>query len=219
MNWKTSLIIVLSIFLWGEVSAQQNLNVQGIVTSADDSAPLPGVTVTVKGTTIGTTTGNGGKYALSAPKGSTLVFSFIGMTTEERNVNATQIDVALEAGVEISDVVVVGYGTVKKTDLTGAVGVMTTKDLLRSTPTSINQSLQGKLAGVAVAQNDGAPGAGVSILVRGANSFSNSEPLYIVDGIPFDTGGMPSNGASGAPSRRLMRFRSLTRTISKPLRC
>lgn len=197
MNWKTSLIIVLSIFLWGEVSAQQNLNVQGIVTSADDSAPLPGVTVTVKGTTIGTTTGNGGKYALSAPKGSTLVFSFIGMTTEERNVNATQIDVALEAGVEISDVVVVGYGTVKKTDLTGAVGVMTTKDLLRSTPTSINQSLQGKLAGVAVAQNDGAPGAGVSILVRGANSFSNSEPLYIVDGIPFDTGGMPSNGASG----------------------
>lgn len=98
----------------------------------------------------------------------------------------------------LDEVVVVGYGTMKKSDLTGSVASIKSEDLMKTNPISINQGLQGRIAGVQVNQNDGAPGAGVSIQIRGANSFSTStEPLYIVDGIPFTTSGMPETGKEG----------------------
>lgn len=97
----------------------------------------------------------------------------------------------------MDEVVVIGYGTMRKKDLSGAVASIKSDDLMLGNPTSISQALQGKLAGVQVNQGDGAPGSGVSITIRGANSFStNSQPLYIVDGIPFEVGDTPSSKAN-----------------------
>jgi TonB-linked SusC/RagA family outer membrane protein len=103
-----------------------------------------------------------------------------------------------EDNVALEEVVVVGYGTMKKRDLSGSVGQIKADDILKGNPAnSINQALQGKLAGVVVTQNDGAPGAGISIQIRGTNSFStSSQPLYIVDGVPFDVAGMPASAGS-----------------------
>lgn len=97
----------------------------------------------------------------------------------------------------LDEVVVIGYGTMRKKDLSGAVASIKSEDLMIGNPTSFSQALQGKLAGVQVNSNDGAPGSGMSITIRGANSFStSSQPLYIVDGIPFDAGSAPTSGAN-----------------------
>ena len=157
--------------------------------------PAIGVTVRVKNANTGTATDINGHYSINAAKDATLIFSFIGYKTQEvpiRSRNA--VNVTLEEGdTALDEVVVIGYGSVKKRDLTGAVSSLKGEDLLKTNPVSVNQGLQGKLAGVAVAQSDGAPGAGVTIQIRGSNSFStNTEPLYIVDGIPFSVGEAPA---------------------------
>ncbi len=124
-----------------------------------------------------------------------LVVSFVGMETVEVGISdKTSYSISLQAVAStLSDVVVVGYGTVRKTDLTGAVQRISGEDLLRDNPTNVLQALQGKLAGVNVTQNDGAPGAGLSIRIRGSNSvLGGTEPLYVIDGVPFN------NSSSGA---------------------
>jgi TonB-linked SusC/RagA family outer membrane protein len=162
--------------------------------------PLPGVTVRVKGTTIGVVTTTDGKYSIKVEDtNAVLVFSFIGFTTQEVVVgNQTQINITLvDEASNLNEVVVVGYGTVKRRDLTGAVGQLKGSDLMKGNPLSLSQGLQGKMAGVSVSQNDGAPGAGVSIQIRGANSYgTNTQPLYVVDGIPFDAASTPTNDAT-----------------------
>eukprot|EP00975_Prorocentrum_lima_P063835 12893924-Prorocentrum_lima.AAC.1 len=96
----------------------------------------------------------------------------------------------------LDELVVVGYGTMKKRDLSGAISQINADEVMKGNPaSSINQALQGKIAGVMVNQNDGAPGGGINIQIRGINSFgSSSQPLYVVDGVPFETGSVPSNG-------------------------
>lgn len=190
------LLWFLFLFICTSSSAQDNLiTVSGTVTDSAGET-LPGVSITdskVKGR--GTSTNIDGQFTLKTSKNATLVFAYVGCETQKIEVRGrTAINVVMEeVNSELSEVVVVGYGTVKKRDLTGSVGSLTGKELLKGSPVSVNQGMQGKIAGVQVSQSDGAPGSGVNIQIRGANSFTTStEPLYIVDGIPFLTGEAPS---------------------------
>ncbi len=165
---------------------QGQKTVSGVVVGASDKLPMPGVTVLVKGTTNGTVTDVNGNYSLTISENAkTLVFSFIGMTTQEIEIaGKTVINVELQENIiGVEEVVVIGYGTVKKSDLTGSVAVVSTKDLTRNPSASAAQSLQGRAPGVLVIQN-GAPGGGATIRVRGVGSINKgSDPIYIVDGV------------------------------------
>ena len=165
-------LIVASILVAGPLAAAAQTTVKGTVTDSKGSG-LPGVSIVVKGTTRGTTSNSDGSYALALPTPeATLIFSFVGFETTERKVSGqTSLNVSLEDQKALDEVVVVGYGTIKKSDLTGSVASVKTEDLLKTIPTSINQGLQGQVAGVQVNRSDGAPGAGISLTIRGANSF------------------------------------------------
>lgn len=156
---------------------------------------LIGVNVIVADIRQGTITNVDGEFILTVPNMNVAIeFSYVGFQTQTVSLNGrTNLEVTLLEDIEmLEEVVVVGYGTVKKRDLTGSVSSLRGDDLLKTNPVSLNQGLQGKLAGISVSQSDGAPGAGVSIQIRGANSFTTStEPLYIVDGIPFTMGEAP----------------------------
>ncbi|GAB3241295.1 TonB-dependent receptor [Hymenobacter seoulensis] len=182
-----------------EVLAQ--VAIKGTVTDAANGEPLPGVSVVVKGTSTGASTGNDGTFALSVPSDNAiLVFSYVGFQPQEVALKGqTTINVGLKTDQKaLDEVVVIGYGSVKKSDVTGAVASVKTDDLLKTIPTSINQGLQGQVAGVNVNRSDGAPGAGISLTIRGANSFSGgTEPLYVIDGIPF-TSPAPTGSSSEA---------------------
>ena len=168
-----------------ELLPQQQPAVSGTVTD-ESGQPLPGATVVVKGTTQGTVTNADGEYSLSnIPDDATLVFSFVGMRTEEVAVGSqTSIDVTLEADViGIEEVVAIGYGVVKKSDLTGAVSQVKAEDIGAAAASRLDQALQGKAAGVQVTSLNGEPGTGTSIRIRGGNSINASnEPLYVIDG-------------------------------------
>ena len=164
----------------------QNSNVKGIV-KTNDGTTLPGVTVVVKGTSTGTTTGADGQFSLSTPADATLVFSFIGFaTTEVAIAGKTQIEVTLtESATNLSEVVVMGYGTQQKKDVTGAVASVTSKEFKDRPNTQLGYALEGKVAGVQVVRPSGQPQAGFTIRVRGTSTITaGSEPLYIVDGVP-----------------------------------
>lgn len=183
-----------------QLFAQVNNRITGKVTD-EDKAPVVGVAVTVVGKNAGTTTDAKGHYSINAAKGETLRFTYIGM--EEKRVkveNSSVIDVTLKSdALQIEEVVAIGYGSMRKSDLTGAVGSIKGSQMMESSPVSISQGLQGRMAGVMVQQVDGAPGSGVSIEVRGANSFTGgTQPLYVVDDIPYE-----SNSAPGATANDL----------------
>jgi TonB-linked SusC/RagA family outer membrane protein len=147
---------------------------------------MPGVNVLVKGTSNGTATDNNGDYTLSAPdENGTLLFSFIGYVTQEVPINnRSTINIALALDLNaLQEVVVVGYGTQEKKDVTGSVGTISGKAISSLPVASVDQALQGKLAGVYVSTNSGEPGGGVSIRVRGMGGFGASEPLYVIDGV------------------------------------
>jgi TonB-linked SusC/RagA family outer membrane protein len=175
----------------------------GRVVSANNEG-LPGVTVVVKGTTNGTTTGADGSFKLSVPEtGGTLVFSYIGYQTQERKFagSETLTIKLLEDTKALDEVVVVGYGTQKKADVTGAISTFNAEKLEERPLARVDQALVGQLAGVQVKQNTGVPGRGFSVQVRGAGSISaGNEPLYVIDGFPLDNtsqngGGRFSNGS------------------------
>ena len=162
--------------------------VSGTVTDAIDGFPMPGVSVKVQNTTIATVTDVDGKYTISAKPGDVLMFSFLGKVTQNITVPPDgKIDAVLHDDTKMLDeVVVVGYGTMKKSDLTGSVASVSSRTLQTTIMPSVDQMLSGKLAGVQVTQNTGAPGGATSIRIRGASSINNSnEPLYIVDGMRF----------------------------------
>lgn len=168
--------------------AQQTETISGQVTFAETGQPVPGANVTIRGTQTGTITDINGNYSIVAGEGDVLVISFIGYTTREVPVGtATTYDVAISEDVtQLDEVVKVGYGTMKRSDLTGAVVSVSSEDIQKSSPTSFDQALQGRAAGVLVTQNSGQPGGGVSVQIRGVNTLSgNSEPLYVIDGVPL----------------------------------
>ena len=192
-----SIILCLCLWMVTALANAQEVKIQGKVTDATDQQVIPGVNIVVKGTTQGVMTGADGSYQISTKKGATLVFSFIGYQTQEIVIDqTTNIDVAmvLEAK-EMNEVVVIGYGSVKKTDLTGSVVAVDSKDFNKGAITSAQDLLVGKTAGVVITAANGAPGTGSTIRIRGGSSLNASnDPLIIVDGVPVDNSGV--SGAS-----------------------
>ena len=155
----------------------QNIEVKGVVTEATTNEPLPGVTVKVKGKDTGTVTNMDGKYTVKANKGDILVFSTIGMKSIEHTISSNApINVSMEEdNVALEQVVVIGYGTAKKS----SVGA---KELNGAVATNAGTALQGKIAGVSVTSTSGDPNEGMTINVRGISSLSSNDPLYVIDG-------------------------------------
>jgi TonB-linked SusC/RagA family outer membrane protein len=168
--------------------AQQNKTVSGKVTDSN-GAPLPGVTVLVNGTNNGIITDANGRYNLSnVPANGVLVFSFVGMKKVEVAVaGKTTVDTILEdETIGLDEVVAIGYGSVKKSDLTGAVGSVKGESIADRQTTQLSQALQGAVSGVMVTRNNNAPGSTASIRIRGVTTIGDSSPLIIVDGVPVD---------------------------------
>lgn len=182
----------LLLFLFSPcVILAQSYKISGQVTSAQDGEPLPGATVQTQ-TNTGTITDYDGNYTISANKGDVLTFSFIGMNPQTVRVESDKpINIALsEDRITLDEVVIVGYGTSKKTDLTGAVSSISGDKLRESPVANFDQALQGKVSGVQVTSNSGTPGAATTIRVRGTTSInSGNEPLYIIDGVPISGSG------------------------------
>ncbi len=177
----------------------QLATIVGTVTD-NTGAPMPGVTIVVQGTTTGTVTDIDGKYSIEASEGQVLVFSFIGFQTTSRVVGTSSVlDVRLsEDENNLQEVVVIGYGTIQKKDITGAVSAINADKIKDQQVPSLDLALAGQMAGVVVTQATGAPGGGASVRIRGAGSLSaGNEPLYVVDGFPvtndFDQRNNPLN--------------------------
>lgn len=187
LNEQHKVFMFLMLMILGISAYGQNVRISGTVVSDTDGSPLIGVTVQIKGTTKGTSTDIHGVYSLDVNKGQTLVFSYIGFKNQEVKIDTKNtLNISLQEDFEVLDeVVVVGYGTMKRSDLTGAVVSVTNEDIKKNVVTSLDQALQGKAAGVFVTQNSGAPGGGVSVSIRGVNSFNGNEPLYVIDGVPL----------------------------------
>lgn len=173
----------------------QEKNISGKVND-ESGVPLPGVTILIKGLPLGTVTDFDGNYELKTQVGQVLVFSYIGMETKEVKVgNQNIINVTLKTkDTSLDEVVVVGYGTQKKSDLTGAVSSIKAKDIDKIGAVGIEQALSGQAAGVNVTQASGALGSGAAITIRGLSSLSSSDPLYVVDGVPLDNTAVPGLG-------------------------
>ena len=164
----------------------QDIAVSGRVTSEADGSGLPGVTVLVKGTTNGVTTNADGTYLLQAPEGATLRFSSVGYVSQEVVVTGTAVNIVLAEDLQkLSEVVVVGYGTQSRQNLTTAVSSVSAQTLERQPVAGFDQALQGQAAGVQVTTPSGAPGGGINVRIRGASTVSlNASPLYVIDGVP-----------------------------------
>lgn len=184
---KKILLILFVILLAPQVFAQEIL-LKGKVTSAEDKLPLPGVSVVVKGTTIGTITDFDGFYQLNVPSGATMLYSFIGMVTQEIPLGGrSQIDVVLESTtLGLDEVMVIGYGTQKRKDVTGAISMVDSKTIEDLKPVKVEQALQGTMAGVNVTTQSGAPGAGLDIRIRGISTNGDASPVAIIDGYQGD---------------------------------
>ena len=188
VNLKSIILLILilsgSTFVFG-----QNRAVTGKVTASDTGETLPTATVAVKGSTRGVLTDMNGNYRIEILAGdAVLKFSFVGYEPQEVEIgNSAVINVALKLkNSTLEEVIVIGYGTVRKSDLTGAVSSVKPKDLVKITSVNPEQNLQGKVAGVQVTSTSGAPGASPVVRVRGVGTFNNSSPIYVVDGVILD---------------------------------
>ena len=176
------------------LSPLQQQRVRGTVTDANTGVSLPGVTVLIQGTAKGVTTGTDGKYSVDIPNANTvLVFSFVGYLPEKIPVSGKSvIDVRLKPDIKtLDEVVVVGYGTQKKSDLTGSVTSIPQSRLKELPVTNVLQALQGSVSGVSIVQSSTVPGSLSNVIIRGVNSISaSSNPLYVIDGVPLMSGSM-----------------------------
>jgi TonB-linked SusC/RagA family outer membrane protein len=181
-------VVLLFVCLSGAVWAQ-NRTINGKVTSSDDGSALPGVNILEKGTTNGTVTDANGAYSITVGSNSALIFSFVGYLSQEVQAGTqSTLDIILQTDVAtLSEIVVIGYGEVQKKDLTGAVTAIGTKDFNKSVLTSPQDLIVGRIAGVSVISDNGAPGAGSVIRIRGGASLNgNNDPLIVIDGVPVD---------------------------------
>ncbi len=182
-------IIMLPMLLLSLWSFGQSIKVQGTVTD-EGGSPLPGVNAVIQGTTVGTVTDMDGKYQIEANGKSTLTFSFIGYKSQDVPVDSRkEINVRLlQSDLQVDEVVVVGYGTSRKSDISGSVASVSSEEMMRKNPTNILQGLQGAAAGVMVTAQDGAPDANAAIRIRGVATINGTaNPLYVVDGVQVGT--------------------------------
>lgn len=211
-NFISRMAALLLFCLLQLAAYSQGNEIRGTVTDAGGE-PLPGVSIMVKGTTLGTITDIDGNYYLTVEPNSTLIFSFIGYITQEINLgDQTTIDVVLAEDImELEEIVVIGYGATKKSDLTGAMSSLNEEDFNNVAGASPEQMMQGRVAGVEITSNNGEPGAGATITVRGASTFrSGAQPLYVIDGVPMDMQHIspdgPSKGGIGSTATNPLNF-------------
>jgi len=181
-------LLFLGILVTGALNAQ-GIRVTGKVTDAADGSAMIGVTIQEKGTSNGTIVDASGNYSITVAPTATLIFSYVGYASQEISLNGrTIVNVALAVGDQsLSEVVVIGYGTVKKSDATGSLSAVSSKDFNKGAITSPQDLLVGKSAGVVITTSGGAPGSGSTIRVRGGSSLNASnDPLIIIDGVPID---------------------------------
>ncbi|MCB0608950.1 MAG: TonB-dependent receptor [Lewinella sp.] len=198
-NWPRMLSL-LGLLLLGVQFSWAQRAVTGIVTDAESNEPLIGVNVQVPGTASGTVTDADGAYTLILPEGATkLSFSYVGFSTQELDINGrSAINCSLSSGAVLDEVVVIGYGTQKRGDVTGAVAKFDAEKLTERPIARVDQALVGQLAGVRVQQTSGIPGSGFSIQVRGTGSINaNNQPLYVIDGFPLEVSEQNSSGGFG----------------------
>lgn len=193
------LLMMFSLFLIaGAMVLAQTVQITGTVTSSEDGLPLPGVAVTIKGTTVGVSTDSNGKYSISAPANAvTIAFQFIGFKTQNITIGGQRvIDVVLEPDyLGVDEVVVIGYGTKLKTELTGSVSKIRSADIVNTTQPSFESAIQGKAAGVYVQGGSGKLGQAIKVRVRGSSSISaDNQPLYVIDGIAVNTNNIGTTG-------------------------
>lgn len=198
-NSRLCCILILQLVFLPAFAFQQQQPVTGTVTDA--SGALPGVSITIKGTTTGTLTGENGYYSLRATQGDMLVFSFIGYKTVEIPVNDQLIiDVVLEQDATLLDEIIInaGYYSVKDRERTGSIARVTAKEIEKQPVSNPLAAMQGRIAGVNITQSTGVPGGGFDIQIRGKNSIrtDGNNPLYIVDGIPFGNENLGNEFAS-----------------------
>ena len=184
------LLLFLIVLMGTYTVFSQTRRITGNVTSAEDGTPIPGVSIVVKGSTIGTITDADGNYSLDIPVATeAIVFSFVGMKTQEVPITSqTTYNVSLQNDViGVDEVMVVAYGTAKKESFTGSAGVIDDAVLEKRPVANISKALEGQVPGVQTTSGSGQPGDGASIIIRGFGSInSGNTPLYVVDGIPFD---------------------------------
>lgn len=184
------LLLGLMLLFASAVAFAQDRVITGTVTSTEDGLGVPGATVLVKGTTIGTATDIDGKYSITVPAGNNiLVFTFVGLRTQEVNIGSrSTINVALESDVTaLGEVIVTGYGTQPKREVTGAVSSVKGESIQNLPLQSFDRALQGRAAGVQVRSSNGLPGGAVNIRIRGVGSINaGNEPLFIVDGVQLN---------------------------------
>lgn len=186
----------------------QELKVTGKVIAKSDGMPMPGVTITLKGTQRGTASGPDGTFSIQIPKsGAILVFSLIGMKTQTLSINNTNpLVVSMEDDVSsLNEVVVVGYGTQKKSVVTGAISSVKAADLENQQITRVEDALQGRTTGLTMAHSSGSPGASSTIQIRGVTTLNNNNPLFVVDGIVVDNGGIDYLNSSDIESIEVLK--------------
>ena len=204
-NWKILSWIMISMFYASQVSAQEAARtIKGKIISAVSGSPIMGATITVLGTKNAVTSGENGSYSIIAKNGETLLVTFVGFKQKQATVTPGQntIDFQLtEDFSHLQDIVVVGYGKTKKSDMSSAVGTITEKDLNKTVNTTLDDALQGKAPNLYVSSATGAPGGGSSVIIRGVSTITgNYQPLYVIDGVqirPSVTTGGQYNVASG----------------------
>ncbi|MBR1515938.1 MAG: TonB-dependent receptor [Paludibacteraceae bacterium] len=183
---KLKFFLLSAILMCGLGLQAQSITVTGTVMAADEPDPVIGASVMVKGTTVGTISDFDGNFSVEAQVGSVLQISYIGYKTQEIKVSGTQpLKITLQPdNVQLDEVVAIGYGTMKKSDLTGAVTSVSTEQLLKAPVSGLDQALQGRAAGVTVTSGSGQPGESATIRIRGIGSATGqNDPLYVVDGV------------------------------------
>jgi len=209
-----SVLFLFLIFTSAFQAFGQNIQISGKVTDANTRQTLPGVSILVKNTTVGTTTDLNGSYSIQAETGSNLVFSYIGYQTQTIVVgNQKVINIVMKpTATGLNEVVVVGYGVQKKTDVTGATSTIGVKNFNRGVIISPAALLQGRMSGVQVTQNSGQPGTASTIRIRGSSSIrANQQPLYVIDGVPLNItsaspGGSATAGITGSANQDPLNF-------------
>ncbi len=182
-------LLLLGLLLFTQIISAQQFTATGVVNASDDPYPIVGANVSIKGTSIGTITDLDGNFQLDGHKGDILVVSYIGYKVEEVVIeNASPLNVTLSPdNMLLEEVVAIGYGTMKKSDLTGAVSSIKADQLKKTPAAGLDQALQGRAAGVTVNANSGQPGSAATIRIRGIGSaIGGSDPIYVVDGVIMD---------------------------------
>jgi TonB-linked SusC/RagA family outer membrane protein len=214
-TWNSRRIILLAgaiLLCLGNLFSQDR-TITGTLKDAGEGTPLIGATVQIKGTTLGTVTDIDGKFALTIPPGAEILrFSYIGYLSQEAEIgDRTVFDILLiEDILELDEVVVIGYGTQKKSDLTGAIATVSGAELAKESVAGIDQALQGRAAGVHVTQSSGRPGATINVKIRGVGTVNNTEPLYVVDGIPMTSNDILSISPNDIETMAILKDASAT---------